>query len=312
VRIGLMFAGQGAQEVGMGKELYDAFPVVRQTFHEAEEASGLPLRRLCFDGPEEELTRTEVAQPAILTVDIAAWRALGAPQSWVVGAAGLSLGEYAALVAAGSLELGTAVRLVRTRGRLMQEAVPEGEGGMLAVLGLEEAQVEEACRQAGGPGEVEPANYNAPGQVVVSGRLPALDRLAAILRSMGARRLVPLRVSAPFHMSLLAPAAKALARELEGVTFSPPAFPVWSNVTAQPHQVSDLPRLLAEQVDHPVRWEACVRALVERGAQELWEVGPGSALRGFARRIAPGLTVRGVATPSDVQEIEAAYGGLLR
>lgn len=299
--VGLMFAGQGAQAVGMGKALYDAYAVARETFRTAEEATGLPLRELCFDGPAERLGATEVTQPALLTVDVAAWRSLvhelGAPP--VAAAAGLSLGEYAALVAAEAVDFAVAVRLVRERGRLMQEAVPQGEGGMLALIGLGRAAVEDLCRQAGD--EVAPANYNCPGQVVVSGRLAALERVRAAALAAGARRAVFLDVSAPFHMALLAPARKALLPLLEAVDWRPPAFPVVANLTARAYAgPAEIPSVLARQVDHAVDWEGCVAAMRGLGAEEFLELGPGRALSGFVRRIVPGASVRSVAEPDDI------------
>lgn len=305
---GLMFAGQGAQVVGMGRTLYDNFSVARDTFLEAEEASGLPLRALCFEGPEDRLTDTEVAQPAILTVDVAAYRVVQGDLT-PVAAAGLSLGEYAALVAAEALDFAAAVRLVRLRGRLMQEAVPRGEGGMVAILGLDRQEVAEACREAGDEAEVAPANFNAPGQVVISGRMGALERAVEAARRRGARRAVPLRVSAPFHMTLLAPARRGLEGPLAATAVAPPRYPVFSNVDGEVHRPERTRTLLATQVDHPVDWEACVRAMLDAGADRLVELGPGSALRGFARRIAPDVPTVGIAEAAD---IEAVKLGLVR
>ena len=302
VRHGLMFAGQGAQTVGMGKALYEAFPLARDTFHEAEEASGLPLRDLCFEGPAERLTDTEITQPALLTVDIAAWRVL-AHETGIkpAVAGGLSLGEYAALVAADAVDFATAVRLVRTRGRLMQEAVPRGEGGMLAILGLDRERVTALCREAGGADEVAPANFNCPGQTVVSGRVATLERVRELASAAGARRAVMLEVSAPFHMPLLAPAREALAPLLQEVAWRTPRFPVVANLTGRPvTAASEIAATLARQVDHPVEWEGCVKAMVEIGVDELIELGPGRALSGFARRIAPDVAVRAVAQPDDI------------
>lgn len=301
-RVGLMFAGQGAQAVGMGKALYDAFGLARDTFAEAEAASGLPLRELCFEGSAERLSDTEVTQPALLTVDVATWRVFSHETGTTpVVAGGLSLGEYAALVAADAVDFAVAVRLVRTRGRLMQEAVPRGDGGMLALMGLERDAAEAICRQAGGEGEAAPANFNCPGQIVVSGRRAALERVREAAMTAGARRAVVLDVSAPFHMSLLAPARVALTPFLDAVEWRSPRFPVVANLTGRPIAgPGEIARTLAFQVDHPVDWEGCVRTMVELGATELVELGPGRALGGFARRIAPGIAVRSVAHPDDL------------
>lgn len=302
-RLGLMFAGQGAQAVGMGKALYDAYALARETFLEAEAATGLELRRLCFEGPADRLSATEITQPALLTVDVAAWRVFvreeGGPAP--VGAAGLSLGEYAALVAADAVDFGVAARLVQARGRLMQAAVPAGEGGMLAVLGLEREAVVAACRRAAPDGAAVAANFNCPGQVVVSGRRDALERVRAAVLSAGARRATALDVSAPFHMPLLGPAREGLQPLLSAVLWRTPRFPVIANLTGRPiASAAEIPATLAAQVDHPVEWQACVEALVSAGAEELVELGPGRALSAFARRIAPGVPVRAVQSPEDL------------
>lgn len=305
---GLMFAGQGAQEIGMGRSLSEAFSEARETFLEAEDACGLPLRELCFEGPEERLTDTEVAQPAILTVDIAAYR-VARPSLDPACAAGLSLGEYAALVAAGALTFTEAVRLVRLRGRLMQEAVPRGEGGMIAILGLGRKEVLEACRAAGGEAEVAPANFNAPGQIVISGRMQALARAVEAAKTLGASRAISLKVSAPFHMALLAPAREGLTQALEATQVREAAFPVFSNVGGMAHTPDHTRSLLATQVDHAVDWEACVQAMVGLPITRLVEIGPGKALRGFAKRIAPETPLFGV---SRAEDVEAVKEGLVR
>lgn len=301
-RPGVMFAGQGAQAVGMGKAMYDAFPEARDTFLEAEAATGLDLRRLCFEGPAEALSSTEVTQPALLTVDVATWRVIARTETpSPVAAAGLSLGEYAALVAADAVDFATAVRLVRARGRLMQEAVPRGEGGMLAILGLGREAVLAVCREAAPDGDAAAANFNCPGQVVVSGRLAALERVRVAALAAGARRATALDVSAPFHMPLLAPAREGLRPLLEAVAWRTPRFPVIANLTGQAIASADeIAATLASQVDHPVQWQGCVETMVALGAEELVELGPGRALSGFARRIAPALPVRAVASPDDL------------
>ena len=290
MRIALMFPGQGAQYVGMGRELYEQYPEVRRLFAEAEEALELPLAELCFNGPEERLEATEITQPAILTVSIAALVALeaelGRPLRPVV-AGGLSLGEYTALVATGALPFAVAVRLVRLRGRLMQEAVPPGVGAMAAVLGLDAPAVEQACREAERDGEiVEPANYNCPGQVVIAGHATAVERALERARAAGAKRAVRLPVSAPFHCRLMAPARERFAPVLADTELSPPRCPVVANVDGVPRTRPEaITAALVEQIDHPVRWEQCLASMRAMGV-DLWlEVGPGTSLTGFLRRI---------------------------
>lgn len=289
-RVALMFPGQGAQYVGMGRELYERYEAARRVFAAAEEASGLPLRELCFTGPEERLAETEVTQPAILATSVAALRCLeeelGRPLP-AACAAGLSLGEYTALVAAGALGLEEAARLVRFRGRCMQEAVPLGVGAMAAVLGLDGEQVEALCRDVSAEDTlVQPANYNCPGQVVVAGHAAAVRRLAEAARAAGARRVVELPVSAPFHCRLMAPAAERFAPALAAAPLADAAFPVISNVDGRARTAADdLRSALLRQVDHPVRWEACV-ATMQSFRPVVWiELGPGSTLCGFLRRI---------------------------
>jgi [acyl-carrier-protein] S-malonyltransferase len=296
----VVFPGQGAQRVGMGMDLCERSPAARQVFEAADDALGLPLSRWIRHGPEAELRRTEVTQPAILAASIAIWRALepelaGRPAFF----AGHSLGEYSALVAAGGLELAEAVRLVRRRGALMQEAVPEGRGAMAAVIGLPEERVREVC--AATPGTVSPANLNSPVQTVIAGEAAAVAAAGEALRRAGARRVVPLEVSAPFHCALMAPAMEKLAPELAIAGFRDLRVPVISNVTAAPYRTADEARgLLREQVCAPVRWSESVRALVSLGARLELEVGPGSVLTGLAARIAPELARASVEGADDV------------
>lgn len=285
-----MFAGQGAQYVGMGRDLYDRFETARAVFHEAEDVLGLPLRKLCFEGPESRLAETEITQPAILTVSIAAlraWEDVVEQNLQPRAAGGLSLGEYSALVAAGAIAFRDAVHLVHLRGRFMQQATPLGVGAMAASLGLPAAVVETLCAEVSRPGDfVEPANYNCPGQVVVAGHSTAVDRFAEAARAAGARKVTKLAVSAPFHCSLMQPAAEQLAPLLESLPIKQAAFPVVSNVDGQARRdPDDIRQALLKQVDHPVRWEECVRTLAELGTQTWVEIGPGRALSSFLRRI---------------------------
>ncbi|QIA26909.1 ACP S-malonyltransferase [Thermaerobacter sp. PB12/4term] len=311
----VVFPGQGAQYVGMGKDLYEQFPEAREVFAEASAAAGFDVARLCFEGPEDQLQLTEFQQPALLAVGVACWRVLAARGLEPAMAAGLSLGEYGALVVAGVLELADAARVVRLRGKFMQEAVPPGEGAMAALLGLEAGTVEDICRQVmdAGAGVVEPANYNCPGQIVVAGQRAAVEAALERARAAGARRAVLLPVSAPFHCRLMEPAARRLAGVLAEVPFRPARIPVVANVTAEP--VTDPERireLLVQQVYHPVRWEQSVRRMQREGITRLVEMGPGKTLTGFARRIDKHLDAVAAGTAEEILALVARpEGGLL-
>ena len=269
----------------MGRDLADSFPVARRVFEEADDRLGLPLSRLCFEGPEDALVMTEHAQPAILTASVAAYRVLEETAGLrPVAVAGHSLGEWSALVAAGALELGDAVVAVRERGRLMQEAVPAGEGAMAAVMGAERTDVERLCDEAREGEVLSPANLNGAGQVVVAGHAGAVERLVALAAARGLRAQ-RLAVRAPFHCALMAPAAAGLARHLEGVTFSAPRVPVWTSVEARSVSgVAELPDLLVRQVTSPVRWEETVLGMAGLGATVALETGPGRVLTGLLKR----------------------------
>jgi [acyl-carrier-protein] S-malonyltransferase len=291
--LALLFPGQGSQRVGMGRDAFEASPAARAAFEAADRALGFPLSALCFEGPEEELRRTEVQQPAILTTSVALLRALE-ERAAVAPAfvAGHSLGEYSALVASGALELERAVALVHARGRFMQEAVPEGRGAMAAILGAPPEAVAEACaaaaRETGAC--AEPANWNSPLQTVIAGAAAAVARACDLARERGAKKTVPLTVSAPFHCSLMAPAAEKLEAELAGVRFAAPRVPVVTNVEAEPN---DDPRRIAEllrrQVTAPVRFTESVRRLAALGVDRVLEIGPGGVLSALVARIERGL-----------------------
>ncbi len=281
-----LFPGQGAQYPGMGRDLAAAYPVARQALEEADDILEWGLSRLCFEGPAEELELTENTQPALLATSVACLRVLEQEGIHCQMAAGLSLGEYTALVAAGALDYGDALRLVRRRGRYMQEAVPPGEGAMAALLGLERSVVQEICETARPVGWVEPANYNCPGQIVVAGETAAVERAVELAREAGARRSVRLPVSAPFHCRLMEPAARRLDHDLAEVEFRPAAFPVVANESARPVlRPEDIRRALKAQVSSPVLFEDSLRYLLEQGVTRFIEVGPGSALTGFVRKV---------------------------
>ena len=304
--IAFIFPGQGSQKVGMGKALADAFPICRETFEEADAALGEPLSRLCFEGPEDQLTLTENQQPAILAVSVAALRfveSLGLQPSFV---AGHSLGEYSANVAAGTMTFADALRTVRRRGRYMQEAVPVGAGAMAAVLGLEPALVAQACEEAAQGEVVSPANLNGAGQVVIAGARDAVARAGERAKALGARRVVPLAVSAPFHCALMKPAEERLAPELRALRTSQPRVPVVANVDGEPKRTAvDAIEALIRQVSSPVRWEDVVRRLASEGVTTYVEVGPGTALSGMVRRIQREATIINFGAPDDLAAVEA-------
>jgi len=290
----------------MGQALADAYPICRQTFEQADAALGEPLSHLCFEGPEDQLTLTENQQPAILAVSIAAFRlvqSLGVKPAFV---AGHSLGEYSANVAAGTIDFGDALALVRRRGRYMQEAVPVGTGAMAAILGLDAATVARACEDAAHGEVVSPANVNGGGQVVISGGRDAVARAGARARELGARRVIPLQVSAPFHCAMMKPAQDRLAPELRALHTHDPRVPIVANVDAQPKRTgADAIEALVAQVSSPVRWEDVISRLASEGVTTYVEVGPGTVLSGMVRRIHGEAKVANIATPEDVAAIEA-------
>ena len=305
--IAFIFPGQGAQKVGMGRALAGAYPICRETFEEADAALGEPLSRLIFDGPEDRLTLTENTQPAILAVSTAAARLLASRGFAPAFVAGHSLGEYSANVAAGTFAFGDALRLVRRRGRYMQCAVPAGEGAMAAILGLDADTVAEACAEAAHGEIVSPANLNGAGQVVIAGARDAVARAGERAKALGARRVIPLAVSAPFHCALMQPAADRLAPELRAIQAQPPRVPIVANVDAEPKRdPSAAIEALVQQVSLPVRWEAVVRRLASEGVTTYVEVGPGTVLSGLVRKIHREATVVNFGSPDDLAAVEAA------
>jgi [acyl-carrier-protein] S-malonyltransferase len=306
--IAFVFPGQGAQKVGMGKALAAEFSICRDAFAEADEALGEPLSRLCFEGPEDRLLLTENTQPSILAVSIAALR-LVASRGIVAGfAAGHSLGEYSAHVAAGTLSFADALRTVRRRGQFMQEAVPIGEGAMSAILGLDAAAVSAACDAARAERPhrvVSPANLNAPGQVVIAGHADAVARAGELAKAAGAKRVIPLAVSAPFHCALMKPAADRLAPVLTELTTHQPTLPVVANVDAEPKRTAaESIDALIRQVSAPVRWEDVVRRLIQEGARTFVELGPGTVLAGLIKKIDRSVSVMSIESPADLDQLE--------
>lgn len=293
-QLAFVFPGQGSQSLGMLAELSETRAEIRQAFEEASEGAGTDLWALSQAGPEEMLNRTEFTQPALLAAGIGVWRAwqaAGGARPAVL--AGHSLGEYTALVAAGALSLADGAHLVRIRGQLMQDAAPTGTGAMAAVIGAEDALVEEVCQAASGTQVVVPANYNSPGQIVIGGDAAAVDAALALLAEKGVKKAVKLAVSVPSHTPLMREAANRLADTLRGLRWSAPAIPVVQNVDARVHEgVTAIQDALVQQLYLPVRWTECVKALAGRGVTRLGECGPGKVLTGLARRIDKALDAR--------------------
>jgi len=301
--IAFLFPGQGSQHAGMGKDLAENFPVARQVFEEANDALGVDLASLCFNGPEEDLKLTANTQPAILTTSIAALRVLEteigiAPNC----AAGHSLGEYSALVCAGALNFADAVRIVRQRGTFMQEAVPVGTGAMAAILGLDKETLERVCRDAALGQVVSPANFNSAGQVVIAGNTEAVDRAMNLAKEHGAKRALPLPVSAPFHCSLMIPAGERLADVLADIKVGDMTVPVITNVEATPNQdASRVCQLLVDQVSAPVLWEDTIACMIKLDVERYIEIGPGKVLAGLVKRMAKDSTIQNVQNVNDIK-----------
>ena len=306
-----MYPGQGSQYAGMGKAVHDAFPQAREVFQQADTGLPMSITELCFEADDEKLRLTENTQPAILTVSVALHRVLegrGLIPGWV---AGHSLGEYSAQVSSGVLDVATAARLVHNRGRYMQEAVPDGAGAMAAVLGLDNDAVADLCTRFGGDEIVEVANLNAPGQVVVAGDTQAVKQLVDAAKEAGARRAILLNVSAPFHCSLMQPAAERLAADLAAVEFADPRFPVVCNVDATPVTTGEAAReALERQVTSPVRWSETLEFLAAQGVEVFVEVGPGRVLTGLVKRtLGRGVEIYAVDEIEEVDAVVAALAG---
>jgi [acyl-carrier-protein] S-malonyltransferase len=301
-KVAFVFPGQGSQYVGMGKDLCEQFAVAREVFAQADDALGFSLSKVCFTGPEPDLKLTENTQPAILTASIAALRVL--EQETPLRAdfvAGHSLGEYSALVCAGAFRFVDAVKTVRQRGRFMQEAVPPGEGRMAVVLGLEMKQVSSLCAEASSVEVVSPANFNGGGQIVIAGAKTAVARAMALAKERGAKRVLDLPVSAPFHCELMRPATERLKQVLASVVVHPLSVGVITNAEASVNQDENrVKSLLTEQAVSPVRWEESVRKLEALGCRRVWEIGPGKVLCGLIKRISPSLNTENFESPKDL------------
>jgi [acyl-carrier-protein] S-malonyltransferase len=308
VKIALLFPGQGAQKVGMGKALADQFEAAKDVFARANEAVGFDLSKTVFEGPDADLQRTDLQQPAIVGTSIAALEAVRASGKLdgheIVATAGLSLGEYAALYAAGALNLEDAVRLVRRRGELMQQASEAVDSGMAVVIGLSEDQCREACDLARELGVVAVANLNSPGQVVIAGGELALKKATELCKEHGAKRVLPLKVAGAFHTPLMQPAAEGLAEALADVSFAAPAMPVVQNVSAEPvRDPETLKKNLVAQLTGTVLWQRSVERMAADGVEQFYELGPGKTLAGMVKRIAPNVPCVSVGEPGDLESL---------
>ena len=297
-----LFAGQGAQKLGMARDLYDQYPIVKETYDQASRVLGYDLRNL-IDQDEEKLNQTRYTQPAILTTSVAIYRLLVEKGLQPDMVAGLSLGEYSALVAAGSLDFEDAVALIAKRGQFMETAAPAGTGKMVAVMNTDVALIEEACQKASDKGYVKPANYNTPAQIVIGGDVAAVDAAVDYLKEAGAKRLIPLNVSGPFHTALLQPASEKLALELETVDFQEFQIPLVGNTEAKVMEKEQIKSLLARQVMEPVRFYESIDAMKELGLTKVIEIGPGKVLSGFLKKIDKNIEVLAVEDEASLQAL---------
>lgn len=309
-KLAFVFPGQGSQSVGMGKSFFESFDIARKTFEEANDALGFDIARLSFEGPQEEIDKTEITQPALLTASIAALRVLNEKTDLKPAyLSGHSLGEYTALVAAGSLEFRDAVKLVHLRGKFMQESVPQGVGRMCAILGLGIEDVQVICDSASiDAARVVPANINSPEQIVISGHAAAVEIAANLAKERGAKRVVQLQVSAPSHSPLMEAAAERLAAELNKITFKDFSIPVLTNVAAQPlSDASKIKGLLKDQLTSPVRWVDIIRRMKQDGVSNIIEVGPGKVLTGLIKRIEKEINSFNLNEASELEKITSAF-----